>query len=589
MMIKEGIKQFSIIFFAIFLIVLLLPITFAADAGVTPDSPLYIADKAVDNALISMKYGEKKAQTALDVNKERVAEAGEMVKKGNREGALKALEQADKAVQIAKSEAGPNIEEDVAKSTEEITEMLYQMKEEMKDEPETWKDVEELVSRQLSEQERVKIASELAKKIAQYCDGLAKQSFETMMEDQTCGREDVPEWLEEYIDEEIMAREEEAKDMMIEMLTTCMMDPRQCDCSRIPVADERQDCETGSALAVRCEYENDKASCEELEKKGMPSAPENMPDFLKPIFESTIKELLEKKSQQMFDKLAPQECKDAGAKTREECESIMMQKYGAPPEECMRDGEFIGEDECKQIMIDKYMPQECKDASAYTQEECEKLMIEKYTPEECKAVGAYTQEACEAIMQQKAQEVQEQFENIYAPEENVMVCNQETGQCETIPREEIERIISETPSEGAGLPGEIGDLQQEIDDLQEQLAQPSLPSGEEPGGYLSSPSEGETGIPSEGGYAGGAGSGGETAGTGGDGGFAGGESSGSSDSGGSYGGGDSRGGSSGGDSGGGSSGGDSGGGSSGGGDSGGGGSESAPTGGFWMIDFIIGR
>ncbi len=234
-----------------------------------------------------------------------------------------------------------------------------------------------------------------------------------------CDPANAPDWLRKLVEDEIGKREEAAKTELVDQIVTCVNDPRQCTCDDIPVRSHRIDCERQKALAIKCEFENDDDACFALEGEAPDSS--ELPEFLRPTFDATIREAIAKKEKQMFARFAPPECKEAGVTTRQECEAIMIAKYGAPPPECTENGKFIGPKQCEAIMIDKYMPQpckdagvttreacedimlppECKEANARTRESCEALMIEKYLPEPCKQAGATTRESCEAVMRQQ--------------------------------------------------------------------------------------------------------------------------------------------------------------------------------------------
>ncbi len=414
-------------------------------AGTTPDEVLYIVDEVVEDITLLIKKGEDKAEYALEVKEEKVAEAALMVGENKSEEALVALVKANNVSDIVAQEVGLNLKEGAWKSAELSEEQLEKLKGKLPLEAE-WEEISKLIESQQGQEEKIKIASKLAEKIGVYCDELAKLDFQLMEEDEHCDPEQAPEWLRGYVEEDLEKRQREAEEMMIGMLTTCINDPRECDCSQIPVVSEQRDCEINTRLAVRCEFERDMSACEELEGQE-PMVPEGIPDFLRPIFEEKVTELIAAKEKEMFSKLAPPECieagldnredceelmiekylppecKEAGAYSKEECESLMMEKYGSPPEECMKDGRSLSREECEAIMIEKFnipdecikdghpigeeecraltLPPECKEAGATSREECEKVMIEKHVPPECKEAGALTPEECEKVMREK--------------------------------------------------------------------------------------------------------------------------------------------------------------------------------------------
>ncbi len=393
-------------------------------AGTTPDSPLYVVDKIVENTQLALKSGEDKAAYALQIKGEKIAEAALMAKENKSQEAGTALEKAGELSGVIEAEISPALEDLAKEETAFSNKLLTAMK---KDLP-TWEEINTLVEQQKTNEGKIQVAMEMSKKIGSYCEQLAMQDYDLMIKDDYCNPDNAPEWLREKIKKEMADKEEEAKKEMVEQITTCINDPRQCDCSKIPVAKHRNNCEKNTALAIKCEYEQDMAACDELSKQ--PIVPEGIPAFLRPFFEQTVSELISKKEKEMFAKFAPKECVEAGVSTREDCERIMREKYGEPPAECQKDGQFIGEKECNQIMIQKFdippecvkgdgalmreeecmqimvqsgkIPSEClREGKPLPREECEKIMIEKNIPPECKEEGALTREACEAVMRER--------------------------------------------------------------------------------------------------------------------------------------------------------------------------------------------
>lgn len=390
-------------------------------AGTTPDSLLYVVDKSVEDIILTLKSGEEKAAYALEVKEEKIAEAFVMVKEDKSKEATTALNRANTVSDIVATEVGLKLEDQARKSSEISKKLLEDLQDRLPAEEE-WQEIDQLINSQMTQEEKIKLATQLVEKVGKYCDELAKLDFELMVKDPKCDPKNAPEWLQEYIKKDIKKRQKEAEEMMISMITTCVNDPRQCDCDKIPVKSEQHECKQKTQLAIKCEFEQDLSACQQLE--AMPvKVPETMPDFLKPIFERTITQLIEKKKKEMFakfappecveagvdtregcekvmiEKYAPKECKEAGAFTREACEAIMIKKYGQPPAECVQNGKYLSKEECQAILIKKYnIPNECvREEEILSQEECMMLMM----PAECKNAGARTPEECEAVMREK--------------------------------------------------------------------------------------------------------------------------------------------------------------------------------------------
>ena len=352
-----------------------------------------------DNIKLFFAKGDNKVKLALEIREKEINSAIDNVKAGNKQEAVKNLEDAKEKLVLVQEQASPEIAEEVKLNVEEIEKKILESKD---IDPEFLAYLEN----HLSEEQKTKLSAELSGKLSDYCSKLAEQDPTLLEKDEKCNPENAPSWLKKDIEKRQKEMQEKLGEEMINQLTTCMNDPRECDCSKIPVVSEQQKCEKGTALAIRCEFQNDMSACDELEKLGPPTVPEGIPGFLKPLFEKTINDLMEKKEAEMFNKFAPPECIEANAKTREECEKVMMEKYGPPPEECMENGNFVGEEECDQRMIASgKIPDECiKNGKPISREECEKIMEQKGMqgiPQECIKEGKpVSPEECKEIMRE---------------------------------------------------------------------------------------------------------------------------------------------------------------------------------------------
>lgn len=377
-------------------------------AGMTPDSPFYFVDEIIDTVTIATAEGEEKAEAAANIAAEKVAEAKLMSDKNLTSETLEALSNANVS-SLVEGDVSPKLKELTQEKMEFIKKLLAEMDQTI---PEDLSAIQSLIDAQQTQADKNKIAAELAEKIGDFCDKLAEQDYNLMEAEPRCDPEQAPDWLKEFIETDIQKREQEATKDVLSMITQCIEDPRQCDCESIPVESHKQDCIENSALAVRCEYEQDESACNELESKGDEFL-EDLPEFMIDIVTERVDQLMEKKEKDMFNKFAPEECIEAGVTTREECEEIMIEKYGPPPEECLENGNFIGEDECKAIMEEKYgpPPSECMDGDRFIGEEaCEATMIASgEIPQECVEGGEFIgRDECESIMKEKYGETPEE-------------------------------------------------------------------------------------------------------------------------------------------------------------------------------------
>ena len=393
-----------------------------------------------DNVKLFFAKGDNKVKLALEIREKELNSAIDNAKSGNTEKAIEEIKNAGEKLEIVQKQASSDIADEVKINIDEIVEKIMESNESI---PE----FSAYLEKHLTEEQKTQLSAELSEKLFNYCNELASQDFELVMKDEKCNPENAPKWLRDKIEIQIEESQKQAAEEMIKQLTTCINDPRECNCDKIPVAAEKSKCEKSKALAIRCEFQNDMSACEQLDDM-KPEVPSNMPSFLKPIFEKTMNEAISKKEKEMFSKLAPPECVEAGATTREQCEAIMMEKfaprecieagattkeaceqimfakYGPPPTECMENGEFIGPEECNEKMIASgRIPEECiENGKPISKEECEQKMVasgripqecidasgrpiseqeclEKMLPPPCKEAGAFTREACEEIMQ----------------------------------------------------------------------------------------------------------------------------------------------------------------------------------------------
>ena len=125
-------------------------------AGITPDSPLYIFDKIVDDAQLALAKGDDKTKKALEIKEERIAEASVMVDKKKPDAAKSALELATKAAERAQKDLAPDLEKETNENVRRAAKLLSDLQEKLPDQG--WKGVEEALDAQFSEEEKVRVA-----------------------------------------------------------------------------------------------------------------------------------------------------------------------------------------------------------------------------------------------------------------------------------------------------------------------------------------------------------------------------------------------------------------------------------------------
>ena len=439
------------------------------NAGILPSNPLYFVDKAIDDIRVDLANEEQKALVAIEVHNERIAEAEALIETEEikAEHVEEAISEAEENIKIVQEEITPEVNEEVKDSTKISVEVLTELKEKVTEE--AFPGIENALDKQIVEEKKTEIVAEITSKIDKLCTQLIELVGleEAIAQEPRCDPNFVnsPKWLKRKVNTDYKEFDENAKRKFFEEMSICFNDPRECRCGEIPITSFSNTCHKIIPHVIKCQFEHDENACQRVEEISRESEggmfeelPEDFRVELEEFFRTKERETFEKHFPReckeaglttreecmklMIDKYMPQECKDAGVTTREACERIMREKYGGQrfdtPHECLRDGRFIGVEECERIMFDKYLPRECKEAQAFTKEGCEAIMISKYAPPEClyengKFVG---KERCEEIIKLKHQITNGINQRSFNTEEFMQSCLREGKS-----REECEIII----------------------------------------------------------------------------------------------------------------------------------------------------
>ncbi|MEK6835779.1 MAG: DUF5667 domain-containing protein, partial [Nanoarchaeota archaeon] len=163
----------------VILVILLLAISISAqnpeetqetfNPGVLPDSPIYFADKAIDNLRVNLAPEEGKALVAIEVHNERIAEAEELVETEEIEPQYieEAISEAEKNIKIVQEEIIPEVNEEVKDSTKISVEVLTDIKEKVPEE--ALARIENAINRQIVEEKKTEITAEITSKVNQLC------------------------------------------------------------------------------------------------------------------------------------------------------------------------------------------------------------------------------------------------------------------------------------------------------------------------------------------------------------------------------------------------------------------------------------
>jgi hypothetical protein len=348
--------------------------TLDVNPGMTPDNPLYFIKDIYERITVGSN-----PETALAYKEEKIAEARAMIDEGKTDEANRVLDRAMQYGDIVERETNPDITDKVQESSEVVTNTLENLAETITD-----SDLKEKINETISNEQQISTAAELAAKISELCDTLAKIN-PLQYADSCKPKTNSPKWVKEQ-DNQLTKEQEQQAQVFFDKLSKCFEDPGKCDCKGIRVQKFEDFCLQQSALAVKC-MDGDTQSCQEVSNQ----APEDLlPSYLIPV----MKKVEEKYSNAQFNNFAPEECEKAGAKTAADCNKIMFQR--SAPRACI-DAGLTGasrEDDykCKQIMYRQNTPQECIDAGISTSDadaprKCAKIMFQLRAPQACLDVG----------------------------------------------------------------------------------------------------------------------------------------------------------------------------------------------------------
>ncbi|MDP3026567.1 MAG: hypothetical protein Q8N63_02575, partial [Nanoarchaeota archaeon] len=410
---KKGIEYF-VLFAAIALLLISMPVVSAQTySGFS---------KFVDNIKLVFSSGEGKVKLALEIREKEINAAIENAKAGDNEEAVKNLEAAKDKLKMVQERISPDVAEEVRSNVENVENKINENKDAN---PESLKYFNEY----LKEEEKTKLSVNLSEKTFDYCKELASQNYDLMIQDEKC---ESYSWMESMVTEEVEKERSEDIEKIKKEIANCMNNPKKCNCDEISLSSEKANCEKYKASAVRCEFQGDSSACSEIE---------DIKD------ESTTREELEK---EIMEKYLPAECSEAGIRDGEECKKLII-TLNQPKTECMKNGEYVGEEDCKEKLVEEgnvikecvvdgklidsneclnivkegnkptgkewelmsgeckergvydpeacdeivNLPRPCKDAGYYTKRECETLTLNQNLPKECVDEGLLTPEACE--------------------------------------------------------------------------------------------------------------------------------------------------------------------------------------------------
>jgi len=367
-------------------------------------------NKFVDNTKLFFSSGDKKVMLALEVREKEINSAMNNLELGKEDKAKKEIKSATNMLKIIQLKTSPEIVEEV-KSNLEGTEFKIKESENLN---------LEFFEKYLIEEQKTKLVVEHSEKTFNYCEELAKQDYELMLEDEKC-KDNNYAWLGNKVENEIKKIQEQDSEKIQEQVEISMNNPKNADCDEISLTSERKKCEKFKSLAIKCEFQDDESACKEIR-----------------MFKDVQTNNRENYEQEILEKYVPAECIEAGIQNGEECKKYIVALYQPDseciengevlddeacgkklisedkiPKECIENGQPISPEECERIMKEKseISPdevqvnlKECVNAGYNTKEECGNFMLKQNLPQECVDAGALTPEACEKLkLPQKCQ------------------------------------------------------------------------------------------------------------------------------------------------------------------------------------------
>lgn len=232
-------------------------------------------NRFTDNVKLLFSKGDNKVKLALEIREKEVNSALENTQNGNTENAIKNLEKAQDKLKIVQEKASLNTSEEIKTSVEKIKEKIN--KDNLPEEFKKYK----------MEEEKTQLTAELTEKTFEYCKELAKKDFDAMLKEEQCNPKTAQPGLEKEL-KELKNLQEKLFTELMWNIRSCIDDPGTCNCEEVADIKDKAKCEKMVALAVRCEYKEDKTSCGEL-KAMEPKAGDNfaesfVPDFLMNLF-----------------------------------------------------------------------------------------------------------------------------------------------------------------------------------------------------------------------------------------------------------------------------------------------------------------
>ena len=394
-----------------------------------------------DNIKMFFTSGDNKVNLALEIREKEVDSAINNIKNQEEDKAIKNLERAKEKLQIVQEKVSLDTSEEIKISVDEVTTKINE-EENLSDE---FKDY-------LLEEEKTQLTAVLTEKTFEYCKELAKEDFSLMLKEEECNPDTAIPGLEKEL--------EKLKDFQLRMfvqlmleIRSCIDDPGTCNCEANVDVEQKAKCEKMVALALKCEYKDDEASCNELKamepKKGDSFAESFVPDFLMNLFRE--KDYMIEYDIEPSDGV-PEECWDENDKP--ECKQYDYLKE--TKDDWDEYGNYIGKrPKNKEPTMQESIPQCFDENNNFLEEKCGKITVVRNE----EGLVNY-------LIEKEIDKIVEEFKN--KSEQNIIDVN------------ESDRILN--GDDGRLIDDKVWEIKKEINQITNQIKNITYATGTGPGG-----------------------------------------------------------------------------------------------------------
>ncbi|MDD5499559.1 MAG: hypothetical protein PHT91_01640, partial [Candidatus Nanoarchaeia archaeon] len=280
------------------------------------DYPFF--ERIIDSVRLFFSSGESRINELISIREKEINSAIFNAANGQTAKAASNLENAKKAVQEIQTGISSSNAEKIMQSSEAI---LLKINEELVS-SESFDDYFSAETQALS-------SAELFNATLDYCKNLAQTDYMLMLNEESCN----PETADFDFNNDLIQYKnlyEESFNSLMLSIQSCIDDPLTCNCEDITDATHKSRCEKMVSLALKCEYQDNNASCNELEAM----RPEESSGFAQSFIPSFLRELFESKSSMIEYDI---EKSDIPRECYEDNELAMCEQYGGETSQGIRE------------------------------------------------------------------------------------------------------------------------------------------------------------------------------------------------------------------------------------------------------------